>query len=150
MRVYFFLCGRCHFSPRRGHFLHVVGLFFRMFWGGYFWSCPPLTIFLREPILLSHFFYITDIYFFPDRGGFNFLRELIFFFSWEGGGALREGGRLLSTFILFLREHAVPGVYNDSSVRNGNADHGRGWAEVIYFSWCWGGGRWGEFFWWIE
>ena len=108
MRV-FFLCGRCHFSPRRGHFLHVVGLFFRMFWG-VFLVLPPLTIFLREPIL-SHFFYITDIYFFPDRGGFNFLGELIFFFSWEGGGALREGGRLLSTFILFLREHAGPGVW---------------------------------------
>ena len=75
--------------------LHVEAIFsmwwvsFSVCFGGYFWSCPPLTIFLREPILLSHFFYITDIYFFPDRGGFNFLRELIFFFSWEGGGIKR-------------------------------------------------------------
>ena len=90
----------------------MVGLFFRMFWGVFLVLAPPLTIFWREPILLSHFFYITDIYFFPDRGGFNFLRELSFFFSWEGGGgALREGGRLLSTIILFLREHAGPGVW---------------------------------------
>ena len=73
--------------------LHVEAIFsmwwvsFSVCFGGYFWSCPPpLTIFLREPILLSHFFYITDIYFFPNRGGFNFLRELSFFFSWEGGG----------------------------------------------------------------
>ena len=110
MRVFFFYVGDVIS-------LHVEAIFsmwwvsFSVCFGGYFWSCPPLTIFLREPILLSHFFYITDIYFFPDRGGFNFLRELIFFFSWEGGGALREGGRLLSTFILFLREHAGPGVW---------------------------------------
>ena len=92
-------CGGNNF-PYEGIFFYVgavislhVEAIFSMWWvsfsvcfGGYFWSCPPLTIFLREPILLSHFFYITDIYFFPDRGGFNFLMELIFFFSWEGGG----------------------------------------------------------------
>ena len=66
-------------------FLYVLGGIFGL-------APPPLTIFLREPILLSHFFYITDIYFFPDHGGFNFLREHIFFFSWEGGGACRARG----------------------------------------------------------
>ena len=110
----YFLCGRCHFSPRRGHFLHVVGLVFPYVLGCIFGLAPPLTIFLREPILLSHFFLHHRYLFFSrswSRGGFNFLRELIFFFSWEGGGALREGGRLLSTFILFLREHAGPRVW---------------------------------------
>ena len=71
------------FSPCGGSlFPYVLGGIFGL-------APPPLTIFLREPILLSHFFYTTDIYFFPDRGGFNFLRELIFFFSWEGGGIKR-------------------------------------------------------------
>ena len=75
----------------------MVGLFFRMFWG-VFLVLPPPDNFLREPILLSHFFYITDIYFFPDRGGFNFLRELIFFLSWEGGGGINNPNDIWSTF----------------------------------------------------
>ena len=37
-----------------------------------------------------------------------FLGTYFFLFLRRGGG-LREGGRLLSTFRLFLREHAGPG-----------------------------------------
>ena len=98
--------------------LHVEAIFsmwwvsFSVCFGGYFWSCPPPDNFFAGAHIVVTFFLHHRYLFFPDRGSFNFLREHIFFFSWEGGGgALREGGRLLSTFILFLREHAGPGVW---------------------------------------
>ena len=88
----------------------MVGLFFRMFWGVFLVLPPPDNFFAGAHIVVT-FFYITDIYFFPDCGGFNFLRELIFFFSWEGGGIKRGWSTFEYIYILFLREHAGPGVW---------------------------------------
>ena len=80
------------FSPRRGHF----------------WTAPPPDFFAGTPIIVITFFFTSQIFIFlPDRGGFNFLGNLFFLFL--RGGGLREGGRLLSTFRLLLREHAGPG-----------------------------------------
>ena len=87
------------FSPRKGHFL-------RMLWG-VFLVCPPLNFFCWNPYNCYHiFFYFTDIIISSRSWRFEFFRELIFFLFLRGGG-LREGGRLLSTFRLFLGEHAA-------------------------------------------
>ena len=71
------------FSPRRGHFLRVVGLFFRILWG-VFLVLPPTDFFTRAPIIVATLFYCTDIYIFSRSWRFQFF-EGTFFFS-RGGG----------------------------------------------------------------
>ena len=107
--------------------LHVDAIF-SVCCGGYVWSdiwtshviynchhqrsgLPPPNFFCWNPYNCYHIFFTSQTFIFlPDSGGFNFFKEVIFSFL-EGGG-LREGGRLLSTFRLFLREHAGPGGYS--------------------------------------
>ena len=72
--------------------LHVEAIFsmwwvsFSVCFGGYFWSCPPLTIFLREPILLSHFFLHHRYLFFSRSWRFQFFKGTYFFLFLGGGG----------------------------------------------------------------
>ena len=133
--------------------LHVEAIF-SVCCGGYFWSAPPWFFFAATPIIVITFFLLHIYIFLPDRGGLNFLGNFFFF---EGGGwGLREGGRLLSTFGLFFREHAGPGgrgyrimiVMWEAEILTIWGGGGGG-AEVIYSNWCWGGGG-GKFFGQIE
>ena len=96
--------------------LHVEAIFsmwwvsFSVCFGGYFWSCPPPDNFFAGAHIVVTFFLHHRYLFFSRSWRFQFF-EGTYFFLFLGGGALREGGRLLSTFILFLREHAGPGVW---------------------------------------
>ena len=51
-------------------------VFLRMGWGTFLVLSPTHDTFFGENPNCCHIFYCTDIDIFPDRGGFNFLREL--------------------------------------------------------------------------
>ena len=71
-------------------------------WWGHFWSCPPLEIILREPLVVT--FFVEQIFIiFLDRGSLNFF-EGAYIFYLGGGGGVRTGGQLLSTFRSFPSE----------------------------------------------
>ena len=98
--------------------LHVAAIFsmwwvsFSVCFGGYFWSCPPPpdNFFAGAHIVVTFFLHHRYL-FFSRSWRFQFFEGTYFFLFLGGGGALREDGRLLSTFILFLREHAGPGLW---------------------------------------
>ena len=84
MGVAFFLMG-AFFSIWAVLFLHVRAIF--SVWVGSFFECtnmpPPQQYFCGKIIT----FFTEQIFIiFPDRGGLNFLRELIFSFLRGGGG----------------------------------------------------------------
>ena len=86
----FFLWWRCHFSPRRGHFLHVVGLFFRMFWGVFFILPPPDNFFAGAHIVVTFFLHHRYL-FFSRSWRFQFFEGTYFFLFLGGGGGIKRG-----------------------------------------------------------
>ena len=138
--------------------LHVEAIFsmwwvsFSVCFGGYFWSCPPWQFFCGSPYCC---FFTSQIFiFFQIVEVSIFWGNLFFSFLGRGGGGIKRGW---STF-----EHIY--IVSQGACRARGVGYrvmivvwetemltmGGEWAEVIYFSWCWGGGRWGKFFWWIE
>ena len=141
---YFFLCGRCHFSPRRGHFLHVVGLFFRMFWGVFLVLPPPPWQFFCGSPYCCHIFFTSQIFiFFQIVEVSIFWGNLFFSFLGRGGGALRGWSTFEHIYIVSQGACRARGVGYRVMIIVWETEMltmGGGWAEVIYFSWCWGGG----------
>ena len=111
MRVFFSMWALSFLSTLRP-FSPSGGSLFPMFWGVFLVLPPPPDNFFAGALIVVTFFLHHRYLFFSRSWRFQFFEGTYFFLflGGGGGGALREGGRLLSTFILFLREHAGPGV----------------------------------------